>query len=68
MHTQCNPDANAPKLPSRFQRYAVHDRRMTWNRCQRQYLAGSVSAKAALEAAGGNVRKRPANRREWLPR
>ena len=51
MHTRCNRDANAPKLPSRVARESVGDEGMTWNRCQRQKLARSVDVKAALEAA-----------------
>jgi hypothetical protein len=53
MHTQCNPDANGPKLPSRIHSDSVHDEGMAWNRCQRQWLARSVDLKGVPEAASG---------------
>ena len=53
MHTQCNPDANGPKLPSGIRFARVHEQGMAWNHRQRQQLANSTGAQVALDAACG---------------
>ena len=61
MHTQCNPDANGPKLPSGIRCARVHEQGMAWNRRQRQQLANRPARKSLWKRHAGNVLKWPAD-------